>query len=201
MSAADAHRLATPNDSCERPATMPIGITGVVAVDRLRTNARRTVVAMSQPGSAQRDLQLTRRRWAKRGADLARTRRAGETGGSLGAGRAGAFVVFAAALAVFLAVSADGATFGATSSGLASGNSSDPPSSTLVRPVETVDELVSVGGARMHVRCIGVGDTTLLLIAGFDDGGTTGVPSKTLSCRPGCARMPASVPGRVTRRR
>ena len=102
---------------------------------------------------------------------LARTRKAGETGGSLGAGRAGAFVVFAAALAVFLAVSADGATFGATSSGLASGSSSDPPSSTLVRPVETVDELVSVGGARMHVRCIGVGDTTLLLIAGFDDGG------------------------------
>jgi pimeloyl-ACP methyl ester carboxylesterase len=35
------------------------------------------------------------------------------------------------------------------------------------RPTAPVDELVSVGGARMHVRCAGSGDATVVLIAGF----------------------------------
>jgi pimeloyl-ACP methyl ester carboxylesterase len=35
------------------------------------------------------------------------------------------------------------------------------------RPAGTVDELVSVGGARMHVGCTGSGQATVLLIAGF----------------------------------
>ena len=34
-----------------------------------------------------------------------------------------------------------------------------------------VDELVEVGGARLHVHCSGAGDPTVVLIAGFNDGG------------------------------
>ena len=43
--------------------------------------------------------------------------------------------------------------------------SSDPGSSGVV------DELVEVGGARLHVHCSGAGDTTVVLIAGLGDGG------------------------------
>ena len=42
---------------------------------------------------------------------------------------------------------------------------------TMPRPTATVDELVSVGNGRLHVRCVGAGDTTVVLIAGFNDGG------------------------------
>jgi pimeloyl-ACP methyl ester carboxylesterase len=42
------------------------------------------------------------------------------------------------------------------------------------RPSATVDELVGVAGGRLHVRCVGQGDTTVLLIAGFGDGGRWG---------------------------
>ncbi|MGD9704407.1 MAG: alpha/beta fold hydrolase [Acidimicrobiia bacterium] len=38
------------------------------------------------------------------------------------------------------------------------------------RPSETVDELVDIEGGRVHVRCVGSGDTTVLLIAGFESG-------------------------------
>ena len=34
-----------------------------------------------------------------------------------------------------------------------------------------VDELVEVDGAHLHARCTGAGDTTIVLIAGFGDGG------------------------------
>ena len=34
-----------------------------------------------------------------------------------------------------------------------------------------VDELVEVGGARLHLHCSGAGDTTVVLIAGLGDGG------------------------------
>jgi pimeloyl-ACP methyl ester carboxylesterase len=39
------------------------------------------------------------------------------------------------------------------------------------RPSGSVDELVAVAGGRLHVRCVGAGDTTIVLIAGFTDGG------------------------------
>jgi pimeloyl-ACP methyl ester carboxylesterase len=42
---------------------------------------------------------------------------------------------------------------------------------TVVRPTATVDELVPVAGARMHVRCSGAGAVTVLLVAGFGDAG------------------------------
>jgi pimeloyl-ACP methyl ester carboxylesterase len=41
----------------------------------------------------------------------------------------------------------------------------DPGSSGVV------DELVEVGGARLHLHCSGAGDTTVVLIAGLGDGG------------------------------
>jgi pimeloyl-ACP methyl ester carboxylesterase len=49
-----------------------------------------------------------------------------------------------------------------------------PPTTTVplvARPTATIDELVDTRGARLHVRCVGHGDTTVLLISGF--GGDT----------------------------
>jgi pimeloyl-ACP methyl ester carboxylesterase len=51
---------------------------------------------------------------------------------------------------------------------------SDPAPSSSASTVpgsETVDELVRVGEGRMHVRCVGAGATTVLLISGFNDPG------------------------------
>jgi pimeloyl-ACP methyl ester carboxylesterase len=42
---------------------------------------------------------------------------------------------------------------------------------TVLGPTASVDELVEVDGGRLHVRCVGAGDTTVVLIAGFNDGG------------------------------
>ena len=41
---------------------------------------------------------------------------------------------------------------------------------TSPRPTTTRDEIVDVDGVRIHVRCVGSGDTTVLLIAGFESG-------------------------------
>lgn len=38
------------------------------------------------------------------------------------------------------------------------------------RPTKVVDQLVTVGSGRMHIRCAGHGDTTVLLIAGWGEG-------------------------------
>jgi pimeloyl-ACP methyl ester carboxylesterase len=42
---------------------------------------------------------------------------------------------------------------------------------TAHRASATVDELVQVGDGRLHVRCVGAGESTVVLIAGFNDGG------------------------------
>lgn len=44
---------------------------------------------------------------------------------------------------------------------------------TAPRPTGTIDELVGAAGGRVHVRCVGEGDTTVVLIAGFG-GDSTG---------------------------
>ena len=41
---------------------------------------------------------------------------------------------------------------------------------TTPRPTATIDELVDINGAHLHVRCVGSGDTTVLLISGFEVG-------------------------------
>ena len=51
----------------------------------------------------------------------------------------------------------------------AAGASSVPPSPDAGSGV--VDELIEVGGARLHLHCSGAGDTTVVLIAGLGDGG------------------------------
>jgi pimeloyl-ACP methyl ester carboxylesterase len=40
----------------------------------------------------------------------------------------------------------------------------------VARPTEVVDELVAIGHGRLHLRCSGSGDATVLLIAGWDHG-------------------------------
>jgi pimeloyl-ACP methyl ester carboxylesterase len=51
------------------------------------------------------------------------------------------------------------------------------PSTTTVPPIArstaTIDEFVDTGGARVHVRCVGHGDATVLLIAGFGGDSTS----------------------------
>ena len=44
------------------------------------------------------------------------------------------------------------------------------PGTTVTRPTATLDDLVGVDGARLHIRCTGSGTTTVLLIAGFEGG-------------------------------
>jgi pimeloyl-ACP methyl ester carboxylesterase len=78
-----------------------------------------------------------------------------------------AAVVAAAAVAVLAACGGDDASPSASSPAVA-----EPSTSTTVaRPTAPVDELVRVDGGRLHVRCSGAGDTTVVLIAGFEDGG------------------------------
>ena len=45
------------------------------------------------------------------------------------------------------------------------------PSTTVARSSAVVDEFATVDGARMHIRCVGSGATTVVLIGGFNDGG------------------------------
>ena len=47
----------------------------------------------------------------------------------------------------------------------------EPATTTVDRPTELVDELVALDHGRMHLRCVGSGPTTVLLIAGWGDGG------------------------------
>jgi pimeloyl-ACP methyl ester carboxylesterase len=46
-----------------------------------------------------------------------------------------------------------------------------PAPTTVERPTEVVDDLVRIDHGRMHLRCVGAGPTTVLLIAGWGDPG------------------------------
>ena len=46
-----------------------------------------------------------------------------------------------------------------------------PATTAVERPRELVDESVSIDSGQMHIRCVGSGAETVLLIAGWDDGG------------------------------
>ncbi|MDP2293229.1 MAG: alpha/beta hydrolase [Actinomycetota bacterium] len=48
--------------------------------------------------------------------------------------------------------------------------SSAPSTTAAPRPTTTIDALIGVPGERVHVRCVGQGDTTVLLISGFGGG-------------------------------
>ena len=45
------------------------------------------------------------------------------------------------------------------------------PPTTIAHSSAVVDEFATVDGARMHIRCVGAGATTVVLIGGFNDGG------------------------------
>jgi pimeloyl-ACP methyl ester carboxylesterase len=51
--------------------------------------------------------------------------------------------------------------------------SSQPPPISSTGSSGVVDELVEVGGARLHIRCSGAGDATVVLIAGLGDDGAS----------------------------
>ena len=46
-----------------------------------------------------------------------------------------------------------------------------PTPTTIARPSADVDELVATGNGRLHVRCHGSGDSTVLLLSGFEGDG------------------------------
>jgi pimeloyl-ACP methyl ester carboxylesterase len=74
------------------------------------------------------------------------------------------------AVAVALTVAACGSSDGGSSSAEPQRNASSPTTTAVERPTEPIDELVTIGAGRMHIRCTGTGDTTVLLIAGWDEG-------------------------------
>jgi pimeloyl-ACP methyl ester carboxylesterase len=47
----------------------------------------------------------------------------------------------------------------------------EPAAGAVDRPTEPVDGLVAIDHGRMHLRCVGVGPTTVVLVAGWGDGG------------------------------
>jgi pimeloyl-ACP methyl ester carboxylesterase len=69
---------------------------------------------------------------------------------------------------VAVAVAVAGVGVGSGTSAVAGGGST---STSPARPSELVDELVPVHGARLHVRCVGSGPSTIVLIPGFGDTG------------------------------
>jgi len=71
-----------------------------------------------------------------------------------------------ASMAVVLAASACGSS---RSTADEAPTSATP--TTVERPSRLVDELISIDHGRMHLRCVGTGGTTVLLIAGWGDGG------------------------------
>jgi pimeloyl-ACP methyl ester carboxylesterase len=81
--------------------------------------------------------------------------------------------VTSALLAVTLSVVASGCGSAASSS---SGDPTPAPpgsgsTAAVARPTALVDEIVAIDQGRMHLRCVGSGATTVLLIAGWGDGG------------------------------
>lgn len=75
-----------------------------------------------------------------------------------------------AIVAAALAGVACGGGAGARSSGGALPGPSST-TSTAPRPTGTVDGLVAIGGGRLHLRCTGEGRSTVVLVAGWGDGG------------------------------
>jgi pimeloyl-ACP methyl ester carboxylesterase len=78
-----------------------------------------------------------------------------------------------AATLVALAVSVGAAGCGGSSADGRADAAPAPTTTTVERPTQPVDELVAIGAGRLHVRCSGRGDTTVLLLAGWDKGAET----------------------------
>ena len=61
-------------------------------------------------------------------------------------------------------------TVGSTTTALAATTAPTTSATVAPRPTATFDERVDVDGVRLHVRCTGSGDATVLLIAGYESG-------------------------------
>lgn len=56
---------------------------------------------------------------------------------------------------------------GATSDVAEPATTTAPSTATVERPAETIDELVGIDGGWLHLRCVGAGDVTVVLVAGW----------------------------------
>lgn len=77
-----------------------------------------------------------------------------------------------AAVAVSLAAAACGGSSTSRSAAAAPTTTTvtSPTTTAVERPSDPIDELVTISGGRLHIRCTGSGDTTVLLIAGWGEG-------------------------------
>jgi pimeloyl-ACP methyl ester carboxylesterase len=72
------------------------------------------------------------------------------------------------------ATSDDMAAAEASSTTVAAPTTTEPATPALAeRPTELVDELVRIDNGKLHLRCVGSGRTTVLLLAGWGDAGDT----------------------------
>jgi pimeloyl-ACP methyl ester carboxylesterase len=92
--------------------------------------------------------------------------------------KASIFSTAVAALAITVAVSGCGSSGeGEVEAGAGSPSTVDSTTTSTIhatateRPSRPVDRLVTIDHGRMHLRCVGRGETTVLLIAGWGDGG------------------------------
>ena len=100
--------------------------------------------------------------------------------------------------AVVLAAAIAGAACGSTETPIATPSTGTPvtaapgasvASPAAVRPTGEVDRLVAIPGGRMHLRCTGHGDATVVLISGWDGGDGTWKASNRLPRRCVCAPL------------
>jgi EmrB/QacA subfamily drug resistance transporter len=80
----------------------------------------------------------------------------------------GAVLVAVVALTTLGCASSDADARPATTATPPTAVSAPSTTSTVQRPTNVRDELVPVAGGQLHIRCAGDGDTTIVLIAGFE---------------------------------
>ena len=110
-----------------------------------------------------------------------------------------------AAMTLVLAASACGSSSSAAGPGPAATSTTVGTTTTALiveRPSQLVDEMISVEGGRMHLRCVGAGATTVVLIAGWDGGGDTwGAIEPAIAEHARVCSYRAPAPARATRKR
>lgn len=80
-----------------------------------------------------------------------------------------------AAIAVAITAAACGGSSASTGPDAAPTSTGPEVATTITaeQPGRAIDEFVTISSGRMHVRCSGTGDTTVLLVAGWDQGAET----------------------------
>lgn len=83
------------------------------------------------------------------------------------------FAAALCALTISLAAAACGGSSTGADASTVTNETGAATTTTIPRPTDTADELVTIGAGRLRVRCSGDGDATVLLIAGWDNGSET----------------------------